>query len=178
MTNLICTPVSSSFQVERMREIYNSNLDALATHPVPYRSYEEQQQWWEKAKAYSQAYLYSPKNMPDEYVAFMVLRQREGFKTPILAIDKPYWHCGYGKEIIRDYIIKADGPLAGEQLQSNGAICHLNQKMGWQIVGKRQEGSDVSLLLFHPGINSQKVCSSETFINILSYLGLNSDAFD
>lgn len=178
MRQLNCIEIVTPQHVERMRQIYNENLKFLATHSIPERTYEEQQSWWNIAKEYSKGYLYEPINRPGYYVAFMVLRQRDGFKTPILGITKNEWGSGYGKEIIRDYIVKADGPLSGEQLRSNGAICHCNKKMGWQIIGERIEGDDVAELLFHPGVNIKKACSKEIFAHILKYLDMQPESFD
>lgn len=178
MKLLNCVEISTPQHVERMRQIYNENLVFLATHPIPERTYEEQQEWWNSAKEYSKGYLYEPSNCPGQYVAFMVLRQRDGFKTPILGITKSEWGSGYGKEIIKDYIVKADGPLSGEQLRSNVAICHCNLKLGWQIIGERKEGDDIVELLFHPGINEEKACTESVFSHILEYLDLKPGSFD
>lgn len=175
---LNCIKVETPHHVELMRCIYNENIDRLATHPIPKRIYEEQQAWWNEAKKYSDAYLYEPKDKPGKYIAFLLLRKRAGFRTPVVAIQKEEQGNHYGQEIIRDYIRKSDGPIAGEQLRSNIAICHINKKVGWQIIGERKEGDDVTELLFHPGINPEKSCTREVFVHILEYLNMEPDSFD
>ena len=170
--------IEAAWQVELMRNIYNDNLDMLSTHPLPYRDYQEQQDWWSSNKQHLKAYLYEPIEKPGKFVAFLVLRMRDGFCTPTIAIQKEEWGSGYGQEIVRDYIFKADGPIAGSQLQSNKAICHINKKVGWQILGESGEGDKKIDLLFHPGINPNKKCTKRILLNILEYLNINSESFD
>ena len=126
--------ISEPWQVEIMRHIYNDNLDMLSTRPLQANDYYTQQKWWNENKDKLCGYLYEPLDRPGKFVAFLVLTDRGNFDTPIIAIQKEEWGAGYGQEIINDYIEKANRPLAGSQLQSNGAICHINKKVGWQIV--------------------------------------------
>lgn len=144
--------IKNTIQVDIMRQIYNDNLDTLSTTFLPYRTYDEQQSWWDENKDNLDAFLYK-ESQDGQYVAFLVLTNRGNFKTPIIAIKKDYWGKGFGKYIIEDYIKKANSPLAGSQLQSNGAICHLNKKIGWEIVGTAEQPNGTIDLLFHPGIN-------------------------
>lgn len=177
MSKLRSVEINEAWQVELMRHIYNDNLDMLSTHPLPYQTYENQQKWWHENKEQLKAYLYEPIDRPGKFVAFLVLRDRGGFKTPIIAIQKEEWGSKYGQEIINDYITKANSPLAGSQLQSNGAICHINKKVGWQIWGQKEEPAGTVDLLYHPGINFQLHDNKEIIDGILEYLGLNGNEF-
>lgn len=178
MNKLRCHSVKEPWQIELMRCIYNDNLDMLSTHPLPYKTYEEQQNWWQENKECLRAFLYEPIAKPGKFVAFLVLRIREGFCTPIIAIQKEEWGSGYGQEIVHDYIKKADGPIAGTQLQCNEAICHINQKVGWRILGESGEGDKKIDLLFHPGANPANQCTEEVLVNILRYLKIDPETFD
>ncbi|MDR0866429.1 MAG: hypothetical protein LBO74_16085 [Candidatus Symbiothrix sp.] len=172
MKQLRSFPVQESWQVELMRHIYNDNLDMLSTKPLPYRTYEAQQEWWNENKKELKTFLYEPIERPGKFVAFLVLRDRGGFYTPIVAIQKEEWGKKYGQEIINDYIEKANAPLAGSQLQSNKAICHINKKVGWQILGEIiQPGGKVDLL-YHPGINPNLQNDAQIFDAVLDYLEL------
>jgi len=157
-----------------MREIYNENLDYLATKPLPYREYEDQQKWWDTNKHCLKAFLYEPINRPEVTVGFLVLRNRDGFQTPIIALRQEEWGSGYGMQLVYDYINKADGPMAGSQLQSNKAICHINKKVGWQVIEERLEGGDVVELLFHPGKNPDNKVGVDVSNAICSYLEIKS----
>lgn len=145
--------ITTPEQVEVMRTIYNDNLDTLATRPIPNRSYEDQQKWWSENSSYIEAYLYEDVNYPNVYIAFLLLSNRGHFKTPMMAIRKEFWGKGYGESIIIDYIEKAKSPIAGSQLQSNGAICHLNKKLGWQIIETVEHHGEKVDLLYHPGVS-------------------------
>lgn len=177
MKKLVSHLITECWQVELMRNIYNDNLDMLSTKPLPYRTYEEQQKWWNNNKIHLRAFLYEPLLKPGKYVAFLVLRIRDGFATPTIAIQKEEWGSGYGQEIVCDYIQKANGPLAGTQLQSNSAICHINKKMGWIILGSEEQPTGSVDLLFHPGIISDKVTKT-VFANVLDYLNINKNVLD
>lgn len=170
MKKLKAIPIIDSWQVEVMRHIYNDNLDSLATKPLPYRNYEEQQQWWTSNKHQIKGFLYEPIEIPDTFIGFLILRDRGGFQTPTIAIRKEYWGNGYGKELVFDYLEKADGPLAGSQLKSNSAICHLNSKAGWQIIGEKVEVNGPVDLLYHPGLKNSHQIEPEVFASILKYL--------
>lgn len=164
MEKLNSHEVIDDWQVETMRKIYNQNLDMLATRPLPYREYQEQQEWWNNNKQNLRGFLYEPKNEIGNFVAFLVLTNRGLFDTPIIAISKNEWGSGYGQEIVNDYLIKSNRPLAGSQLQSNKAICHINKKVGWQIVGERIEENGIVDLLYHPGINTE-IRNTDEIIN-------------
>lgn len=146
--------ISTPDQVEKMRIIYNDNLDMLSTSEIPYREFQEQQDWWKENSSILDAYLYEITDNPGEAIAFLVLTNRGRFYTPIIAISKKFWGKGYGKLIINDYIDKANAPLAGSQLKSNEAICHLNSKVGWQIIGQAEQPAGLIDLLYHPGVNA------------------------
>lgn len=178
MNKLKSYVVSESWQVELMRYIYNDNLDMLSTKPLPYRNYEEQQQWWNDNKEHLKAYLYEPLSKPGKFIAFLVLRIRNGFYTPTIAIQKEEWGSGFGQEIVNDYIHKANGPLAGTQLQSNPAICHINKKVGWIILGQKEQTNGIVDLLFHPGVNPNQKCSNNTLNSIAEYLELDINKID
>ena len=170
--------VTTPHHVELMRVIYNENIDMLSTHKLLYRTYEEQQAWWLDASKHSVAYLYQPYSKPGKYVAFLLLRKRDGFSTPTIAIQEEEWGSKYGQEIVQDYIKLANGPLAGSQLQINKKICHINEKFGWKIIGEQGEGELKIDLLYHPGVNKHVQCSREIFSNILSYLKISLDKCD
>lgn len=173
MNKLRSIAISEPWQVEIMRHIYNDNLDMLATRPLEHNDYHAQQAWWKTNKDHLRGFLYEPIDRPGKFVAFLVLTDRGEFDTPIVAIQKEEWGRGYGQEIINDYIQKANRPLAGSQLQSNGAICHINSKVGWQIVGTRtlDNGQRIDLL-YHPGINPAIENPEEIRNVILKYHGL------
>ena len=177
MNKLKSIQVKEPWQIELMRLIYNDNLDMLSTKPLPYRTYEEQQQWWNDNKNHLRAFLYEPITQPGKFIAFLVLRDRGNFNTPIIAIQKEEWGQKFGKEIISDYIIKANSPLAGTQLQSNGAICHLNKKNGWQIWGETMQPAGMVDLLYHPGVNENLHNNKNIIDGVLEYLELNKDTF-
>jgi hypothetical protein len=140
---------------------------------LPYRTYEAQQQWWNENKAHLKAYLYEPVDRPGKFVAFLVLRDRGGFFTPTIAIQKEEWGNKYGQEIIHDYIAKANAPLAGSQLQSNGAICHINKKVGWQIWGQEEQPAGTVDLLYHPGVNEALHDNKDIMGRVAEYLGID-----
>jgi RimJ/RimL family protein N-acetyltransferase len=169
MNSLKSIKVDSLDQVEVMRNIYNDNLDMLSTIPLPFRTSEDQQIWWNENKQKLSAFLYEPLDQPGKYIAFLVLTNIGLFDTPIIAIKKEEWGSGYGQEIVKDYISKANRPLAGSQLQKNAAICHINRKVGWQILGERNEINGVVDLLYHPGINQNIENPEYIYKTILKY---------
>jgi hypothetical protein len=172
MKKLKSIAITNAEQVEIMRNIYNDNLDMLSTRPLPYRNFEEQQQWWKENKHILKAFLYEPIEQPGNYIAFLVLTDRGLFDTPIIAIKKEEWGSGYGQEIVLDYIYKANRPLAGSQLQSNGAICHINKKVGWQIIGQKEQPVGIVDLLYHPGVNPNIENPQEVYQAILKHHGI------
>lgn len=179
MKRLQSVPIVDACHVEVMRLIYNDNLDSLATKPLPYRTYEEQQQWWEANKHSLRAFLYETTAKPGLFIGFLVLRNRGGFETPTIALRKEDWGQGYGKEMVFDYLEKANGPLAGSQLRSNFAICHLNKKAGWRILGEREESNGMVELLFHPGVKHTQEVDPAIFASILDYLEMGpNDIFE
>jgi GNAT superfamily N-acetyltransferase len=158
MQQLIAHPVTEPHQVERMRQIYNDTIDDLATTPLVKLNEYEQQDWWREREVGTRAWLYAPIVTPWRMVAFCLLTQRNGFVTPLFAID-PMWHGrGYGKEIIQHYLTEAKGPLAGSALKKNAAIMHLNQQAGWQVLSETEEVVN----LYHPG-------REECFDSIVAY---------
>jgi len=175
MKRLKYTAVLTAEHVEAMRLIYNDNLDMLSTKPIPRREYQEQQDWWNANSHLLKAFLYERMDNPGRFIAFLVLRNRDGFFTPIFAIDKSAWGNGFGREIIDDYISLAEGPLAGSQLKSNHSICHLNQKVGWIVLGSRKEDAGEVELLFHPGTHPSTL-SEGVVQRIASYLDLPESA--
>ncbi len=164
--------INHSSQVEIMRNIYNENIDSLATRPLPYREYDEQQSWWEANKVSLSGYLYEAIEQPGEIIGFLILRDRGGFYTPTFSLSKCEWGKGYGREIVYDYIKKANGPLAGSQLKSNAAICHLNKQAGWKVLATKNEGSELVELLIHPGLASGVEIDSLVYKSILGYHGI------
>lgn len=169
MNRLRSVEITDLYQVEIMRNIYNDNLNMLSTSPIPYRTIGEQQAWWNDNKHKLRAFLYEPIAIPGKYIAFLVLTDRGLFDTPIIAIVKDEWGGGYGQEIVRDYISKANRPLAGSQLQSNAAICHINKKLGWQIIGQKEESAGVVDLLYHPGVNQNVANPDEVYNAVLKH---------
>lgn len=169
---LVSIKITTAEQVEEMRLIYNDNLDMLATRPLNYNTFEDQQNWWNQNQHNLNAFLYNLKEDPTVCVAFLVLTNRGLFDTPIIAIKKDYWGRGYGKEIVVDYIKKANRPLAGSQLQSNPAICHINKKLGWQIIGERETPNGKIDLLYHPGVNNEISNTDEILLQVKKHLEL------
>jgi len=172
MEKLISYRVVSSEHVEAMRIIYNDNLDMLATMPLPVRSYQDQQDWWKENHTKIRGYLYEAANKPGVPIAFLILTNRGRFHTPVFAIGKESWGKGFGIEIIKDYLRIAGTPLAGSQLQSNVAICHLNQKAGWQIVGSVDTPQGKIDLVFHPGMAANATDIESIREEIIHYLKL------
>jgi anaerobic selenocysteine-containing dehydrogenase len=173
MNKLTSTRVSEPWQVEIMREIYNDNLTTLSTKPLPYREYDEQQEWWQQNKDTVDAYLYRSPEDSDHYVGFMALRDRGGFHTPIMAFRKIDWGKGYGKEATYDYIAKAKGPLAGTQLKSNIAICKINVAVGWEVLTEKETSNGTIQLIYHPGIHREELRSHPALASILAYLEIS-----
>lgn len=170
MENLRSIAVQTVQQVEEMRLIYNENLDYLATKPLPYREYEDQQNWWNTNKESLKAFLYEPIDRLGVTIGFLVLRQRSGFQTPIIALKREEWGSGYGMQLVYDYIDKADGPLAGSQLKSNKAICHINKKVGWKVLEERETAEGVIELVYHPGKAPDRKVQDVVSDAICSYL--------
>lgn len=157
-------PVEMLSQVEQMRLIYNDNLEALSTRPLPYRTYEEQIKWWERLdRQRVKAWLHYDEE-PYRLIGFSMLTHRDGFSTPMFAIRKDEQGKGYGWSFIRHYLEHAEKPLAGVQLQSNKAICHMNKKLGWEI-SSSQSGIDY---LLHTN-DARGDIDLEAWGNILEY---------
>ncbi len=152
MNKLKSILITTEEQVEIMRIIYNENLD-MFTRQLTCNTYEQQQEWWKLNKDKLRAYLYEQIDNPGEFLAFLVFTDRNLFCTPTIAIKRAFWGQGFGKEIVNDYIQKTEKPMAGSQLKSNAAICHLNKKAGWQIIGEGDTENGKVDLLFHPGLN-------------------------
>jgi len=157
---MIIEPIHNSTQVELMRQIYNENRQYMETKgPLPERTREAQLEWWDsldhdKVKAWLHYDLFerlflSDHNDERKLIGFSMLQNRGSFSTPMFAIKKEYHGKGYGREFIKWYLDRASRPLAGSQLQSNKAICHLNKEFGWKILCSHS-GVDH---LYHPGPN-------------------------
>jgi GNAT superfamily N-acetyltransferase len=157
-------------KVEVMREIYNQNLDMLATIALPYRSTEEQVQWWKENSQQVRAYLFEPIGKPGEYVGFIALTNRGEFVTPVIAVDNKYWGKGYGSEMQRAYIRLAHKPLAVSQLVSNAAIRHISSKYGSVIVGYADSPNGAIELLYHPGQSKANPGTEHTKAIVTKYL--------
>jgi GNAT superfamily N-acetyltransferase len=134
--------------VERLRKMYIEALSFLETHKLHPNTEEEQQAWWAALDHTSTVvHLYSPVERPWEIVGFSMVTDRGNFCTPMFALARHMRGQGLGQEIIEHYLAVANGkPLHGEQLVSNGAICHLNARLGWKV--KREQ--DGVQYLYHP----------------------------
>lgn len=129
---------------EYVRQLYNTNLKALATKPLEPSSLEEQITWYLEAKPE----VLIGEDPTGEIVGFIALTPRMfDFHTPIFVIDPDHRGKGYAREFIQAYIQHAATPLAGSQLKSNEVIRRLNNEAGWEIVGER----DGVEYLYHPG---------------------------
>lgn len=157
-------------KVEIIRHIYNDNLDMLGTVPLPYRSAEDQREWWKENRDAVRAYLFEKTDSPECYVGFITLSDRGSFVTPILAVDKKYWGCGYGSEMVSAYLRLAHKPLAGSQLVSNDAIRYINKKVGWIVVGKAETPSGDIELVYHPGISRKNPGKGQIQESVIQYL--------
>jgi len=142
--------VTEEHEVEIMRLIFNENIKDLSTSTLTEQTKENQLLWFYSLKDVK-CYLYF--NEINNVVGFLTLRYRDGFTTPTFAIFKKYWGKGYGKEIVKDYIIKANTPLAGAQLKSNNAIRYINSLNGWEVIGETEKLE----LLYHPGQIKNKI---------------------
>lgn len=177
MKQLISTSISEPWQVEVMRHIYNENLETLASKPIPFQTYENQQAWWHSNKHKLKGYLYEPIDRPGKFVAFLILTDRGGFFTPIIAVQKEEWKKGYGKLLVEDYVKKANGPLAATQLQSNTAICYLNKNIGFHVLGEGEQPNGKVELIYHPGINPEQKMTAHIFDAILDYLNIDKKIY-
>ena len=135
--------------IEQLRLLYIESLAELATHPIPENTPEQQQAWWQALDhTKERVWLMSTQDRPWDIIGFVKLRQHEDHVSPMFALAKRAHGQGLGEEMIRFYLerVPKNTPLRGEQLVSNGAIRHLNQKAGWIIVTER---SGVETL-YHP----------------------------
>jgi hypothetical protein len=141
--------------IERLRVLYNTAIPFLATHRIETQTCESQQAWWRNLDHTKvMVHLYSPVEFPWEIVAFSQVTDRGTYCTPMFALSNLWWGKGYGEEIIEHYLFVASGkPLHGEQLTSNGAICHLNKRLGWKIISER----DGMQTLVHPNNRQQDI---------------------
>ncbi len=167
---LRCVRVTTLMHVDSMRQIYNDNLDMLATVSLPYRNPDEQVVWWKESKHHMRAYLFENVDKPSTYIGFITLTDRGEFMTPILAVSKEYWGRGYGSQMIKAYIRLAHKPLAGSQLISNEAIRHMNAKHGWQIVGKADSPGGEIELVYHPGVSRKNPGTEHSKEVVTAYL--------
>lgn len=162
--------VNNYQHVEVMRLIYNDNLDMLGTIPLPHRSPEEQRVWWRENKSGVRAYLFETFDSPNRYIGFITLTDRGSFITPILAVDKRFWGCGYGSEMVRAYLRLARKPLAGSQLVSNDTIRYINKKVGWVVVGKARTARGDIELVYHPGVSTKNPGTADVQETVTQYL--------
>jgi len=142
------TPTDHPMLIERLRKLYVEALSHLATRKLHANTEVEQQAWFNNLDHAAVAlHLYSPVERPWEIVGFSQVTDRGNFCTPMFALARHMRGQGLGEEIILHYLKLANGkPLHGEQLVANGAICHLNERLGWQI--KREENG--VQYLYHP----------------------------
>lgn len=158
MKDLIATRLTQDSHpalIERMRVLFNANIDSLATKPLSLQTSRSQYDWWRSLDHTKVTFhIYSPKEWPWEIVAFSMVTDRGDYCSPMFAISNLWWGRGYGEQIIQHYLLVADEkPLQGEQLASNGAICHLNEKLGWLVV---REENGVQYLR-HPNNRQQEI---------------------
>ncbi len=135
--------------IEALRVLYIEALAELATHPIPANTPEQQQEWWRNLDLSEETvWLMSLPESPWDIVGFVKLRHREGFYSPMFALAKRVHGQGLGREMIQFYLdaVPKGIPLLGEQLVSNHAICHLNEKAGWQVLAEREGVQSV----YHP----------------------------
>lgn len=134
--------------IDTVRRIYNATIADLATKPLKPNTWDHQYIWWRNIDFDKTViHAYCPEPWPGVIVAFSKVTYRGDHCTPLFAID-PEWHGrGFGEEIIQHYLsVARPKPLRGSQLVSNGAICHLNEKAGWQI----ESTVDGVQHLYHP----------------------------
>jgi GNAT superfamily N-acetyltransferase len=160
-------PVVNLAQVEVMRLIYNESLTDLSTRPLPYRTSEEQVDWWyNQNRNKVRAWLHYDEGEDHYYrlLGFSMLTDRGRFSTPVFAIRKEEHGKGYARYFIEHYLDASPGPLGGAQLRANKAIVHLNKVYGWEI-SSSQDGVDY---LLHPN-NESGVIELEAWEDILEY---------
>lgn len=130
-------PPKATRIIERVREIYNEALPLLATKPIPTRTYDEQQDWWQSVD-HEKVRLYVYMNEPGDIVGFALLTDRGNTVTPMVAIAAKHRDRGYGQEIMRHYLDAAKPkPMICQSLVENKAINMLNVLMGWQLAGRK-----------------------------------------
>lgn len=141
-------PTDHPMLVERLRKLYVEALSHLATKRLPTRTELEQQLWFSDLDHEATTiHLYSPVGRPWEIVGFSMVTDRGTFCTPMFSLTFHMRGQGLGEEIIQHYLAIANGkPLHGEQLVANGAICHLNEKLGWKV---KHDAEGVQYL-YHP----------------------------
>ena len=175
MKQLRAILIEEPWQVELMRILFNDNLATLSK-PLPSRTYEEQQQWWNENKSHLTAYLYEPVDRPGKFVAFLLMRDRGGFSTHTIIIQKEEQGKKYGHEIVFNHLEKANGPIAATQLQSNKAICHINEKAGYIVLGEKDHpDSGKTDIIYHPGYNPEAKPTREVFESMLKYWEFDGD---
>lgn len=167
---LIPHPIREPIQVELMRQIFNAIRSDMETISyIPEISEQKQKIWWTSLDhSKVKAFLYTPVDEPWYFVAFSVVQKKGDFTTPMFGVVPAAHGRGYGREIIKHYLEVANGPLAGSQRKDNGAIRHLNQELGWQIVGETEEAE----LLYHSGIIKNDPRQEEIYEEILRYHGV------
>ena len=166
---LLAVRVLEPWAVEVMRNLYQSCKPWLeVSGPLPNRTAEEQQAWWNEMPHPKVAYLYVDIDKPWEFIAFSIIQRKGSFSTPIFAIHPAQHRRGLGEVILRHYLQVADGPLAGSDKLSNGAIVHLNDRNGWQVL----EIQDGVRKMFHPGVHNDR--QQEIYDEIMRYHGISN----
>ena len=141
---LIPSPVSTSGELEAVRQIFNECLQWM-TKPFSPITPEQQATWWKElqGKRYKM-FVYRDSG---KIVAYSLLQWHEdGRITPLFGITRSARGKNIAREIVRHYLSEADGPLWGEELSSHKAIIKLNEEAGWQLL--REENG--VRYLYHP----------------------------
>lgn len=149
----LLTPNTHPALLEQLRVLYIEALAALSTHPIPKNTPEEQQQWWQGLDhTKERVWLMSLRETPWDIIGFVKLRKRDGYYSPMFALAKRVHGQGLGAEMIQFYLsqVPVGTPLRGEQLVSNEAICHLNQKAGWIVLSRLRVGGELVETVYHP----------------------------
>jgi len=167
---LLALRVIEPWAVEIMRQLYHSTKPWLeVSEPLPSRTIEEQQAWWNDMPHPKIAHLYTPVEEPWNFVAFSIVQRKGNFNTPIFGIHPAYHRRGYGEVILHHYLEVADGPLAGSDKLTNGAIIKLNDRNGWKVIDVDDKGVRK---LFHPGVHDDR--QQEIYDEICRYHGYHT----
>lgn len=134
---LIPTTITTTEQVEAMRQIFNECLEFM-TKPVPWMSHWDQFRWWRelpaKVKRFK-AFTYATAEDPTKIIAYSLLQWKEdGRLTPLFGIARDARGQNIARQIIRHYLKEADGPLIGEERSDHKAIIKMNREAGWLLI--------------------------------------------